>query len=203
MAQDEDKPSGATLGYLAPICVAIFFIMAWLVFGTRQRFRAHNRQIDHESWPLGFPRIILSPADLDARFPIIKYGDWSTAHQEANCKETEVDLNTSQGPASPSADADDKETEQNDKSVENGILSSHGNSHNECAICMEDFDDDDSIRALTCAHVFHATCLDPWFTKRQARCPLCKTSYPPEPSSSAPTRPAAAVIRNHFFPRGL
>jgi hypothetical protein len=29
MPQGSDEPSGATLGYLAPICVAVFFIFVW------------------------------------------------------------------------------------------------------------------------------------------------------------------------------
>ncbi|KAL4996919.1 hypothetical protein BDV10DRAFT_100807 [Aspergillus recurvatus] len=239
MAQDSDEPSGATLGYLAPICVAVFFIFVWypsmshvvlfallrlilnsfryrIIFGTRQRFRGPNRQLDPEGWPLGFPRAILTSADLDKQFPLIKYSVWSAAptHRVKHSKEIEVDPDpdtTSRAPApapapasssAQSFDATEKEV-QVSASVEHEIASSHGDAHMECAICMEDFDDDDSIRALTCDHIFHATCLDPWFTKRQARCPLCKTCYYPEISSSAPVRPAAALIRNQIFPRVL
>ncbi|PWY93481.1 hypothetical protein BO94DRAFT_344063 [Aspergillus sclerotioniger CBS 115572] len=46
-----------------------------------------------------------------------------------------------------------------------------------CAICMEQFTPDDDIRALTCQHIFHSGCLDPWLTRRHACCPLCKMSY--------------------------
>ncbi|KAL4946643.1 hypothetical protein BDV06DRAFT_208549 [Aspergillus oleicola] len=242
MAQDSNEPSGATLGYLAPICVAIFFIFIWwsrsllvarrrlilnsfryrIIFGTRQRFRASNRQLDPEGWPLGFSHTILTAADLDARFPLIKYSAWSAAHRaEHDDKEIEVDPNhsASQAPVSPSTrkssfDAAEKEVgvdgggshsprPSSDRgAVEKDIAFSHGDAHMECVVCMEDFDDDDSIRALTCGHIFHATCLDPWFTKRQARCPLCKTCYPPE-HASAPIRPPAALIRNQIFPRVL
>ncbi|KAL4913238.1 hypothetical protein BDW62DRAFT_168633 [Aspergillus aurantiobrunneus] len=205
MPQDSDEPSGATLGYLAPICVAIFFIFVCfryrIIFGTQQRFRAASRQTDPEGWPLGFPPTILTPADLDARFPLIKYSAWSTAHRADDSKETEVDPNTSQAPASTrSFDAAEKVC-RDGNTVGNDIASSRGDVHMECSICMEAFDDDDSIRVLTCGHIFHATCLDPWFTKRQARCPLCKTCYPPE--HAAPMRPAAALIRNQIFPRVL
>ncbi|KAL4928840.1 putative RING finger protein [Aspergillus undulatus] len=217
MAQDSDEPSGATLGYLAPICVAIFFIFIWIIFGTRQRFRAPNRQLDPEGWPLGFSHTILTSTDLESRFPSMKYSAWSTAHrvEHETDKEIELDPSTSQAPLSPSRtrssrsslDAAAKEvrvsTERSREPVEKGVASNNdGVSHMECAICMEDFDDDDSIRALTCGHIFHATCLDPWFTKRQARCPLCKTCYPPE-HAQAPLRPPAALIRNQIFPRVL
>lgn len=46
-----------------------------------------------------------------------------------------------------------------------------------CAICIENIDDDDEVRALTCGHAFHAGCLDPWLTSRRACCPLCKADY--------------------------
>ncbi|KAL4804237.1 hypothetical protein BDV18DRAFT_28792 [Aspergillus unguis] len=219
MAEDSHEPSGATLGYLAPICVAVFFIFVCfryrIIFGTRQRFRAGNRQLDPEGWPLGFPHTVLTAADLDARFPSIKYSVWSEAHRRHSCsgskeKEIEVDPSTSQAPRSPSStrslDATEQEAvhDNEGKCSDNDAASSHCDAHMECAICMEDFDDEDSVRTLTCDHVFHVACLDPWFTKRQSRCPLCKTYYPPDPAfPSAPVRPAAALLRNQIFPRVL
>ncbi|KAL4867326.1 hypothetical protein BDV12DRAFT_186739 [Aspergillus spectabilis] len=210
MAQDSDEPSGATLGYLAPICVAVFFIFVCfryrVIFGTRNRFRP-GRQFDPEGWPLEPLVSILSPAELDARFPLIKYSAWLATHRSEKSKEIEVDPEPGQAPPSPSTpsiDVVEKELSPDGKAVENDSASSHGDAHMECVICMEDFDGDDSIRALICGHIFHATCLDPWFTTRQARCPLCKTRYPPEyRPSSAPRRPAAVLIRNQIFPRVL
>ncbi|RAL06012.1 putative RING finger protein [Aspergillus ibericus CBS 121593] len=46
-----------------------------------------------------------------------------------------------------------------------------------CAICMEQYTPDDHIRVLTCQHIFHSKCLDPWFTQLRACCPLCKMSF--------------------------
>ncbi|KAL4796753.1 hypothetical protein BDV19DRAFT_76424 [Aspergillus venezuelensis] len=173
MAQDSNEPSGATLGYLAPICVAIFFIFICfryrIIFGTRQRFRASNRQLDPEGWPLGFPHTVLTAADLDARFPLTKYSAWSAAHRAEKDKEIEVDpdYSASQAPVSSrksSLEAVVKEIGASGGAAashsprpssehgagEKGVASSHGDAHMECAVCMEDFDDDDSIRALTC-----------------------------------------------------
>ncbi|KAL2861816.1 hypothetical protein BJX68DRAFT_260620 [Aspergillus pseudodeflectus] len=213
MPQGSDEPSGATLGYLAPICVAVFFIFVWIeyriLFGTRNRFRAAGRPIDPESWPLGIPYATLTSTDLDSRFPLVKYSDWLT-HRSDKAKEAAVDPLPSKAPASPSDsshsfDPADKEAcvggDTGDDHDDVNIASSHGDSHMECAICMESFEDDDSIRSLTCNHIYHATCIDPWFTKRQARCPLCKKCYPPEPGSSVPTRPPAVLLRNQIFPR--
>lgn len=52
-----------------------------------------------------------------------------------------------------------------------------------CAICIEQLEDCDEIRALKCNHVFHISCITPWMTNRNASCPLCKTLYyiPPPP----------------------
>lgn len=46
-----------------------------------------------------------------------------------------------------------------------------------CAICIEQFEDDDLVRGLICGHVFHQECLDPWLIKRKACCPMCKRDY--------------------------
>ena len=54
------------------------------------------------------------------------------------------------------------------------LLASPGDT---CAICLDNLDDDDDVRGLTCGHAFHAGCLDPWLTGRRACCPLCKADY--------------------------
>jgi len=43
----------------------------------------------------------------------------------------------------------------------------------QCAVCLGDFDDD-SITVLPCDHKFHTSCITPWLTERQSKCPLCK-----------------------------
>jgi E3 ubiquitin-protein ligase RNF13 len=36
-----------------------------------------------------------------------------------------------------------------------------------CAICLEDYIDDDQVRIMPCKHEFHIECIDPWLTKRK------------------------------------
>jgi len=62
-----------------------------------------------------------------------------------------------------------------------------------CAICIDNIEDDDDIRGLTCGHAFHAACIDPWLTSRRACCPLCKADYyvpqPIDTTRQSTTRP--------------
>ncbi|KAG5439340.1 hypothetical protein PCK2_000838, partial [Pneumocystis canis] len=46
-----------------------------------------------------------------------------------------------------------------------------------CAICLEIFEGEDEVRVLTCGHIYHSSCIVPWFTTRRAMCPLCKYDF--------------------------
>ncbi|EPS40579.1 hypothetical protein H072_5557 [Dactylellina haptotyla CBS 200.50] len=55
-----------------------------------------------------------------------------------------------------------------------------------CAICIDNLEDSDDVRGLTCGHAFHTACIDPWLTARRASCPLCKADYyVPKPRTEA------------------
>ncbi|KAL0979004.1 hypothetical protein UPYG_G00179190 [Umbra pygmaea] len=44
-----------------------------------------------------------------------------------------------------------------------------------CAVCLEQFNNNQCIRVLPCLHEFHRDCVDPWLLL-QHTCPLCKRS---------------------------
>jgi len=50
----------------------------------------------------------------------------------------------------------------------------------QCPICLESFEDDDTIAILPCegGHMFHAACIKTWLSKRDS-CPLCQHSLRP------------------------
>ncbi|KAH7231805.1 uncharacterized protein BKA55DRAFT_486746, partial [Fusarium redolens] len=52
------------------------------------------------------------------------------------------------------------------------------------AICLEIFEDLDTVRRLKCEHVYHRQCIDPWFQRQHFNCPLCKSVYVARPERS-------------------
>ena len=53
----------------------------------------------------------------------------------------------------------------------------HGSS--ECAICLQNFLDGDTLRLLPCHHIFHSECADKWLAKSEVpdddrKCPMCR-----------------------------
>lgn len=47
-----------------------------------------------------------------------------------------------------------------------------------CAICVDDFTQEDVVRVLPCTHVFHPQCIDEWLNNHSSLCPLCKMELP-------------------------
>ncbi|KAL7905959.1 hypothetical protein GGI35DRAFT_459736 [Trichoderma velutinum] len=64
-----------------------------------------------------------------------------------------------------------------------------------CAICLETLQEDDTIRLLSCAHIFHSLCLAKWFLKRHDTCPLCKACF--MSSSEKSSKPLQIPERTH------
>ncbi|XP_043714833.1 RING-H2 finger protein ATL34-like [Telopea speciosissima] len=62
-----------------------------------------------------------------------------------------------------------------------------GNGALECAVCLNEFEDEDTIRLLPkCNHVFHADCIDAWFSNHTT-CPVCRANLVPVPGETPAT----------------
>ena len=57
-----------------------------------------------------------------------------------------------------------------------------------CPVCMEDFKDDDVVRAMVCCHLFHLGCLGNWIEGHNT-CPSCRRR--PDPAIAPPVIAAA------------
>lgn len=43
-----------------------------------------------------------------------------------------------------------------------------------CAICINEFKNNDLIRDIKCKHIFHKECIDKWLKEESYKCPNCK-----------------------------
>lgn len=76
-----------------------------------------------------------------------------------------------------------------------------------CAVCIEDYESGDELRALDCGHAFHKDCIDPWLITKRACCPVCKhvIAPPPPPPEDVPRqrrRSRWSVLSNASATRG-
>ncbi|XP_009782185.1 putative RING-H2 finger protein ATL37 [Nicotiana tabacum] len=57
-----------------------------------------------------------------------------------------------------------------------------GKSILECAVCLNEFEDEDTLRLLpNCCHVFHPECIDAWLAFRTT-CPVCRANLKTKPA---------------------
>lgn len=45
------------------------------------------------------------------------------------------------------------------------------------SVCLEPVDEDESVYPIPCHHLLHAECLEAWFIRGHATCPLCRQVF--------------------------
>ncbi len=45
----------------------------------------------------------------------------------------------------------------------------------DCCVCLNGFEADEEVSALSCKHFFHKGCLAKWFDNNHTTCPLCRS----------------------------
>lgn len=67
-----------------------------------------------------------------------------------------------------------------------------------CAVCIESYRPGEVVTVLTCDHIFHKTCIEPWLLERRT-CPMCKCDIlkalgvEEEPKDNVSEQPPAEV----------
>ncbi|XP_063981903.1 E3 ubiquitin-protein ligase Iruka-like isoform X2 [Diachasmimorpha longicaudata] len=64
------------------------------------------------------------------------------------------------------------------------ISQSHIDSKLQCSVCWEDFILSESVRQLSCKHLYHAPCIIPWL-ELHGTCPICRQSLGDQGSTEA------------------
>nr|XP_015817278.2 E3 ubiquitin-protein ligase RNF43 [Nothobranchius furzeri] len=75
---------------------------------------------------------------------------------------------------------------------------SSSNSSPVCAICLEEFQEGQNLRIISCAHEFHRECVDPWLLQHRT-CPLCMRNIMGTERQAQRTRPQQSSEQSQRF----
>ena len=53
------------------------------------------------------------------------------------------------------------------------VATCDGDGLDDCAVCLSEIKEQETIAILPCRHVFHQACLQPWFQQHNS-CPTCR-----------------------------
>ncbi|CAF1478504.1 unnamed protein product [Adineta ricciae] len=53
------------------------------------------------------------------------------------------------------------------------LTSNKSDEQNKCGVCWDQFQENETLRRLTCLHIYHKYCIDPWL-QRKNQCPICR-----------------------------
>eukprot|EP00252_Welwitschia_mirabilis_P024122 TRINITY_DN7034_c0_g1_i1.p1 TRINITY_DN7034_c0_g1~~TRINITY_DN7034_c0_g1_i1.p1 ORF type:complete len:490 (+),score=-23.63 TRINITY_DN7034_c0_g1_i1:251-1720(+) len=78
-------------------------------------------------------------------------------------------------------------------------LKTHNKEITECAVCLNDFEDEEQLRLLPkCGHAFHPECIDMWLFSHTT-CPVCRTNLVPSDISN-PTDTDFGIVEPRIEP---
>ncbi|KAJ3161124.1 hypothetical protein HDU86_007746 [Geranomyces michiganensis] len=103
----------------------------------------------------------------------------TSATDETSCQDNDPSAGDSDGnlavvaSVTRSATLCSVESSRTARTVEGGI------SAETCAICLDEYEDGETLRTLPCNHEFHTQCIDKWLTSKSSLCPLCKHDATP------------------------
>ncbi|KIJ54868.1 hypothetical protein M422DRAFT_42081 [Sphaerobolus stellatus SS14] len=66
------------------------------------------------------------------------------------------------------------------------------NTVDNCLICLENYEAEDSLRLLKCRHAYHQDCIDKWLEQGRNNCPVCRTMGA-QTGTDAPTSPPSST----------
>jgi Ring finger domain len=151
--------------------VFIFIGMKYFYIISNQRVRERAiRERDIYLNTLRDVKSLLTKEQVDEKFPMTTYGKYKSKHLS---KPPSYEASTI-----PTRSLSLRKLRWSSPIEENVA-------HDTCAICIDGFQDDAQVRVLTCGHVYHQHCIDPWLTMERGACPLCNRDYhvtPPDPS---------------------
>ena len=62
-------------------------------------------------------------------------------------------------------------------STAQSATSQPSNAARDCNICLSQMETSETLRALPCAHAFHAACINRWLSRAHT-CPTCRATVP-------------------------
>ncbi|PIG82353.1 RING finger protein [Aspergillus arachidicola] len=236
-------PLGYLAPVCAGLLVISVWLVIGLRYRHFRRGRRNAGFLDLESVPFRRSSTVISSGEVDKQFPLMKYSDWwaGRSRKESIAKETiaslgsvsedprngpedkEIAITVPEGHVQKTSSAEVAPDTHIDKAQKHVCDSGSACEHDPddvasetgclCAICMDSFEGETYIRPLTCGHIFHSSCVDPWLTKRRASCPLCNKSFGDHEASNREETvahifpvlavPRAAMIRSDVFPRTI
>lgn len=235
-SEEENSSSNLVLAIIAGTFLALL-IFAGLLYCVRSRLRRRNNDEESRREPNTCTGEKSVSDSVNKLFPLVRYGTLNrpgisqVAHTSHN---SNCDLETP--PKSVSQSRDQSLTVGSNTKLPHcisGRKSTHIMGSNEvgdmssfddsrsleanvhlCVICINEFLGEDSVRVLTCGHIFHPSCIDTWFSNKHTWCPMCKAdiygSFPWvngeglascqtsgwQSSTGQPTIPPAAITRD-------